>query len=283
MRPRGCAPTLSRERQSINHAGRKEPAPRQEELMASINKVILVGNAGRDPEIRYLPSGNAVANFSLATSENWNNKNGEREERTEWHRIAAFGRLADYCSKSVFKGQQLNVEGRLQTRQWEDRDGNKRYTTEVVASYVQVLAEGGEMSKAVLIGRVEAAPEIRQLTSGKDLATFNLISTSRRENREGGAEERSETHRIVAFGKLAEICGRFLTPSKLVYIEGRIQTREWQDQEGNLRRTTECVANNMQMLGSRGDSERQNPKPAESVVAEHPEPTGESKEDEIPF
>jgi single-strand DNA-binding protein len=251
--------------------------------MASINKVILVGNAGRDPEIRYLPSGNAVANFSLATSENWNNKNGEREERTEWHRIAAFGRLADYCSKSVFKGKQLNVEGRLQTRQWEDRDGNKRYTTEVVASYVQVLNEGGEMCKAILIGRVEAAPEVRQLPSGSDLASFNLVSTSRRQNREGETEERSETHRIVAFGKLAEICGKFLTPGKLIYIEGRIQTREWQDKEGSPRTTTECIANNMQMLGSRADADRQNAKQGDSVVADRPRPDGASHEDEIPF
>lgn len=245
--------------------------------MAGVNKVILVGNAGRDPEVRFLPSGNSVANFTLATSDNRSNKDGQREERTEWHRIVAFGELSDLCAKSVSKGKPLYVEGRIQTRQWEDKEGNKRTTTEIVASQVQVLGDGGDVNKAVLIGRVEKTPEVRQISSGRDVANFNLITTSQRPNGEG--EERAETHRIVAFGKTAEICGKYLTPGKQIYIEGRIQTREWQDREGQSRQTTEFIANNMQMLGSRGDA----PQRAASDAAVETVAEASSVDDDIPF
>jgi single-strand DNA-binding protein len=107
--------------------------------MAGINKVILIGRLGADPEIRYTNNGTAVANFSLATSTNWTNKSGEREERTDWHKIVAFGRLGEICGEYLNKGKQVYVEGRLQTRSWEDKDGNKRKTTEVVALQLQML------------------------------------------------------------------------------------------------------------------------------------------------
>ena len=107
--------------------------------MASVNKVILVGNLGADPEVRYTPSGTAVANFNLATREQWTNKSGEKEEKTEWHRIVAWARLGEICGEYLRKGSQVYVEGRLQTRSWEDRDGNKRYTTEIVAQVMQML------------------------------------------------------------------------------------------------------------------------------------------------
>jgi single-strand DNA-binding protein len=108
--------------------------------MAGINKVILIGRLGSDPEVRYTPSGVAVANFSIATSEEWKDKDsGEKRERTEWHRIVAWRRLGEICGEYLSKGKQIYVEGRLQTRDWEDRDGNKRYTTEIVASDVQFL------------------------------------------------------------------------------------------------------------------------------------------------
>lgn len=115
--------------------------------MASVNKVILVGHLGSDPEVRYTPSGKAVANFSLATTERFTNKEGEKEERTEWHKIVAWARLGEICGEYLTKGSQIYIEGRLQTRNWEDRDGNKRYTTEIVAQAMQMLGgskKGGE-------------------------------------------------------------------------------------------------------------------------------------------
>ena len=107
--------------------------------MAGVNKVILLGNLGRDPELRYTQGGQAVANFTLATSENWNDKNGERVERTEWHRVVVWGRVAELCSQYLSKGRSVYLEGRIQTREWEDKEGQKRYTTEVNAQTVQFL------------------------------------------------------------------------------------------------------------------------------------------------
>jgi single-strand DNA-binding protein len=107
--------------------------------MAGINKVILVGNLGRDPELRHTPQGQAVANFTLATSESWQDRNGQKQERTEWHRIVVWGKLAELCSKYLSKGRKAYIEGKLQTRAWDDKEGQKRYTTEIIANTVQFL------------------------------------------------------------------------------------------------------------------------------------------------
>ena len=111
--------------------------------MASVNKVILVGNLGRDPELRYIPSGQAVANFTLATNDRWRDKEGNNQERTEWHRIVVWGKSAENCAQFLQKGRSVYIEGRLQTREWEDKDGNKRQTTETIAQTVQFLGGRG--------------------------------------------------------------------------------------------------------------------------------------------
>jgi len=105
-----------------------------------LNKVLLLGRLGRDPEMKYTPNGTAVVNFSMATSESWKDKNtGEKNERTEWHRITAWRRLAEICGEYLKKGSQVLIEGKLQTRSWEDQEGNTRYMTEVVAHYMKML------------------------------------------------------------------------------------------------------------------------------------------------
>ena len=113
-------------------------------MAGSVNKVILIGHLGADPEIRYTPSGAPVANFRIATSETWNDRDGQRQERTEWHRIVAWGKLAELCGEYLSKGRQVYIEGRIQTRQWEDRDGNKRYTTEIQAREITFLGGRGD-------------------------------------------------------------------------------------------------------------------------------------------
>jgi single-strand DNA-binding protein len=120
------------------------PSNLSEGNMAGVNKVILIGNLGADPEVRYLNTGTAVANFRMATTENIRNREGEREARTEWHRVVAFGRLAEICGEYLNKGKQVYVEGRLRTRSWDDRDGNKRWTTEVIATTMQMLGSPGD-------------------------------------------------------------------------------------------------------------------------------------------
>ncbi len=111
--------------------------------MAGINKVILVGNLGGDPEMKYTANGQAVARFNIATSESWTDKQGQKQERTEWHKIVVWGKLGEICGKHLSKGRQAYVEGRLQTRQWEDQQGQKKYTTEVIAMTVQFLGAPG--------------------------------------------------------------------------------------------------------------------------------------------
>ena len=107
--------------------------------MAAVNKAILIGNLGKDPELRYTPGGQAVASFSLATSEKWRDKEGVMQEKTEWHNIVVWGRMAETAKEYLAKGRQVYIEGRIQTRSWDDKDGNKRYTTEIVAQRLQFL------------------------------------------------------------------------------------------------------------------------------------------------
>jgi len=107
--------------------------------MASVNKVIIIGNLGRDPETRYMPDGGAITNISVATTDTWKDKNGEKQEKTEWHRVAFFGKLAEIAGEYLKKGSQVYVEGRLQTRKWQDKDGQDKYTTEIVANAMQML------------------------------------------------------------------------------------------------------------------------------------------------
>jgi single-strand DNA-binding protein len=110
--------------------------------MGSVNKVILVGNLGRDAELRYTPGGASVATLNMATTEVWTDRNGQRQEKTEWHRVVLWGKQAESLQEYLTKGKQIYVEGRLQTRQWDDKDGNKRYTTEIKADRITLLGGG---------------------------------------------------------------------------------------------------------------------------------------------
>jgi len=135
--------------------------------MGSVNKVILVGNLGRDAELRYTPGGAAVASLNLATTEVWNDRNNQRQEKTEWHRVVLWGKQAESLQEYLTKGKQIYVEGRLQTRQWDDKDGNKRYTTEIKADRITLLGGGSggrgaggtvERSGASMAGGMDEPP-----------------------------------------------------------------------------------------------------------------------------
>lgn len=136
--------------------------------MASVNKVILIGNLGRDPETRYMPDGGAITNVSIATTETWKDKNGDKQEKTEWHRVAFFGKLAEIAGEYLKKGSQVYVEGRLQTRKWQDKDGQDKYTTEIVANAMQMLGsrqgmggaapESGERESAAAASKPASKP-----------------------------------------------------------------------------------------------------------------------------
>ena len=131
--------------------------------MASVNKVILIGNLGRDPEVRYTPGGSAVCNVSIATTRTWKNKeSGEKQEETEWHRVVFFDRLAEIAGEYLKKGRSVYVEGRLKTRKWQDKDGVEKYTTEIVATDMQMLGSregmGGASAEEHGEGRAAPAP-----------------------------------------------------------------------------------------------------------------------------
>ena len=129
--------------------------------MASVNRVILVGNLGRDPEVKYTQNGTAVANLSVATNEVWTDKAGQKQEKTEWHRVVVWGKQAQVLGEHLTKGKQIYVEGSLQTRSWDDRDGNKRYTTEIRAARVLMLgrAEGARAEPESPASEVEMVPD----------------------------------------------------------------------------------------------------------------------------
>ncbi len=131
--------------------------------MASVNKVIIVGNLGADPEQRYTQNNTAVTNFRIATTDQWTDKqSGQRQERTEWHRVVTWGRLAEICAQYLRKGKQVYIEGRLQTREWEDQQGQKRYTTEIVAQTMQMLGRPGEGEGGYGGGQPQRQPQPQQ-------------------------------------------------------------------------------------------------------------------------
>lgn len=113
-------------------------------MAGGVNKVILIGHLGADPDMRYTPSGAGVCELRLATSESWKDKNGQRQERTEWHRVVVWGKTAEICAKYLAKGRQVFIEGRIQTRSYDDKEGQKKYITEIIANDVQFLSSGGE-------------------------------------------------------------------------------------------------------------------------------------------
>lgn len=141
----------------------------------SVNKVILIGRLGSNPEIRYTPSGAAVANFNIATNESWNDKNGQKQERTEWHRVVVWGKLAQLCGEYLTKGRQVYLEGRLQTRQWQDKEGQTKYTTEVIANTVQFLGGPGERAGAGAGAGAGAAPMNQGGGGGKASEDFSQV------------------------------------------------------------------------------------------------------------
>ena len=135
-----------------------------------VNKVILVGNLGQDPEVRYMPNGNAVANLSIATSESWKDQQGQMQERTEWHRLTMYRRLAEVAGEYLRKGSQIYVEGKLQTRKWQDQQGQDKYTTEIIVDQMQMLGgKGGGQSEGGFQGQQRpAAAQQRPAQGGQD-------------------------------------------------------------------------------------------------------------------
>ena len=134
----------------------------EESSMASVNKVIVLGNLGKDPDLRHLPNGDAVCNFSLATTESWKDKEGNKQDKTEWHNIVIFRKLAEIAGEYLKKGRPVYIEGRLQTRKWQDKEGKDRYTTEIVADQMQML---GSREEAKEVAKTPASANFDDMES----------------------------------------------------------------------------------------------------------------------
>jgi len=142
-----------------------------------VNKVILVGNLGQDPEVRYMPNGNAVANLSIATSESWKDQQGQMQERTEWHRLTMYRRLAEVAGEYLRKGSQIYVEGKLQTRKWQDQQGQDKYTTEVIVDQMQMLGgKSGGQSEGGFQGQQRQQPLSSALIKANNRLTSNSLT-----------------------------------------------------------------------------------------------------------
>ncbi len=129
--------------------------------MASVNKVILIGNLGKDPEVRYMPSGDAIANINIATTESYKDREGVKQERTEWHRVVFFGKLAEIVGQYLKKGRPVYVEGRIQTKKWQDKNGQDRYTTEIIATDMKMLGSRGDSGSDASFAPEEGEPQSR--------------------------------------------------------------------------------------------------------------------------
>lgn len=158
-----------------------------------VNKVILVGNLGNDPEVRYMPNGNAVANVSLATSESWKDQQGNMQERTEWHKVTMYRRLAEVVGEYLKKGSQIYIEGKLQTRKWQDQQGQDRYTTEIIADQMQMLGGRGEGQGSNQGGgyqqRPQNQPQGQQGNQGGYQQAPNPNANQRPQNNQQGAQQ----------------------------------------------------------------------------------------------
>ena len=164
--------------------------------MASVNKVIVVGNLGKDPETRFMPDGKAVCSFSVATTDKWTDKaTNEKKEATEWHRISSFGRLAEICGEYLKKGSQVYIEGKLRTRKWQDKEGQDRYTTEIIADAMQMLGSrsgmgGGEAARNARAVRQRANPGRRKSRPASSRTWTTTFRSSRARFARPGARSR---------------------------------------------------------------------------------------------
>ena len=259
--------------------------------MKSKNNVELMGNVGAAPEIRHAANGTTIANFQLATNRSFRDRDsGERTEKTEWHRIVAFGPLAELVEKYVDSGNPLHLEGRLQTRKWQGADQQDRWTTEVILDDMTFLpgAPGRPVNEVTLLGNVGSAPEVRYTAGGNAVANFQM-ATNHVYKRDGEKVENTDWHRLVAWGRVAELVQQYVSAGSPLYIKGRIQTRKWQGADQQDRWTTEVVVSDMSRFAKRNGNGKSNGSaapasaPASAPPADEPTAPIDDFDDDIPF
>ncbi len=236
-------------------------------MARGMNKVVVIGFVQRDPELRHTASGQAVASFSVSTTRNWTTNAGQTRESTEWFNVVGWGSLAKAASKRVHKGQRIYAQGHLQTRKWEDAEGQRQIRTEVVANMLipmdgpDEVTEAGSagdseelplcLNRVMVIGNLGRDPEMRYTPGGQALTSFSLAATRTWTTAARERRDATEWFNIVTWGSLAEICNQYLVKGRRVYVEGELRTRGWEQPDGRKHFRTEVVADEMIMLGPR--------------------------------
>jgi single-strand DNA-binding protein len=244
-------------------------------MARGLNKVMFIGTVEQGPEVRFTAGGKPFACFGVSIPRIWTTTDGEQHSETECFSIVAWGVLADPCARLLSKGCRVYVGGRLQTHSWSDSSGQKHHRSEIVANQVfrlsdsadavsqQAVAESATgsdqvetevgLNSVMLIGHLGQDPDMHYTPNGNALTSF-LVATSRSwSTAEGGRREETEWFNVVAWGNLAEICNRYLVRGSRVYIDGRLQAREWEDDNRLPRQRIEVVADEMIRLDARGN------------------------------
>jgi single-strand DNA-binding protein len=236
-------------------------------MARGLNKVMIIGFVEQDPGVRTTPQGQPVMSFSVFTNRRWTTSTGEPREFTEWFNVVAWGSLAEAASKWLKRSQRIYAEGHLQTRSWEDTDGQRHSRTEVVATKLIPIDhrdappqetlpdENNEtplcLNRVMVIGNLGRDPEMRYTPGGQAVTSFNLAATRTWTSANGGRRDTTEWFNVVSWGNLAEICNQYLIKGRRVYVEGELRTRGWEQPDGKKLFRTELVANEMIMLGPR--------------------------------
>lgn len=236
-------------------------------MARGINKATILGFVEREPELGHTVDGQPVASFTVSTNGSWATSAGADSCPTEWFTVVAWGDLAETAKVQVKKDQRLFAEGHLQTRTWNDAEGQRHARTEVVASTLipldtreaiatQSVQSGGNsnplcLNRITVIGNLGRNPEMRYTPEGHAVTSFSLAATRARTSAPGGRNGSTEWFNVVVCGSLAEICNQYLAKGRRVYVEGRLRTRGWEQPVGNKRFRTELVADEMIMLGPR--------------------------------
>jgi single-strand DNA-binding protein len=236
-------------------------------MARGLNQAVVIGFVEREPEKRYTAEGRAVTVFPISASRRWTTNKGEDRASTEWFNVVTWGELAEKASQRVHLDQRVYAEGHVQTRSWEQPDGERYYRTEFVAQKVIAFEQRGAidrqdleaecevtpvcLNRVMAIGNLGRDPDLRYTPQGQAVTTFSLAATRSWMTESGDRQEATEWFNVVAWGSLAEICNQYLSKGRRVYVEGELRTRGWQHANGTKHYRTELVATEMIMLGPR--------------------------------
>jgi len=236
-------------------------------MARGLNKVMIIGFVERDPGLDYMPDGRPVTSFCVSTDRRWTTSTGEKRKSTEWFNVVAWGSLAEAASQRLRKNRRVYAEGHLQTRSWEDADGQRHFRTEMVADKLipmddreaiaqENLTNDNEqtplcLNRVTIIGNLGRDPEMRYTPGGQAITSFSLATTRPWIPANDARRDTTEWFNVVSWGNLAEICNKYLTKGRRVYIEGELRTRGWEQPDGKKHFRTELVTNEMILLGPR--------------------------------